>query len=219
MIRFAAATLLLALTAAAVVLTPPVDLSAGHGLLRAVPLQFGPWTGTDSEFEQAVVDELQADDLLIRRYRDGDRGVWLCLVYHQNRRYGSHDPLLCYTSQGYRVSGAGRAVVDDSTATGLTVNTCVAARGGERRVVWYWWTTQGLSTADVWAFRRRMTLSGTLENRSWGAFVRVESVASDGDVAAAGGRVRDFSNRVARTLPGLFDSARRTAVVAPEGAK
>lgn len=211
MIRFAAATLLLALTAAAVVLTPPVDLSAGHGLLRAVPLQFGPWTGTDSEFEQAVVDELQADDLLIRRYRDGDRGVWLCLVYHQNRRYGSHDPLLCYTSQGYRVSGAGRAVVDDSTATGLTVNTCVAARGGERRVVWYWWTTKGLSTADPNAFRSRMAFVGALENRSWGTFVRVESVVHEDGEAAATERVREFAALVARRLPALFADASRPA--------
>lgn len=211
MIRFAAATLLLALTAAAVVLTPPVDLSAGHGLLRAVPLQFGPWTGTDSEFEQAVVDELQADDLLIRRYRDGDRGVWLCLVYHQNRRYGSHDPLLCYTSQGYRVSGAGRAVVDDSTATGLTVNTCVAARGGERRVVWYWWTTRGLSTADPNAFRSRMAFVGALENRSWGTFVRVESVVHEDGEAAATERVREFAALVARRLPALFADASRPA--------
>lgn len=211
MIRFAIAALLLALTAAAVVLTPPVDLAAGHGLLRAVPRQFGPWVGTDSEFEQAVVDELQADDLLIRRYRDGDRGVWLCLVYHQNRRYGSHDPLLCYTSQGYRVTNPGRAVVDDSTAAGLTVNTCVAERPGDRRVVWYWWTTQGLSTADPNAFRSRMAFVGALENRSWGTFVRVESVVHEDGDAAATERVREFAALAARRLPALFADATRPA--------
>jgi hypothetical protein len=47
---FLAALILLALTASAVVLTPPVDLAVGRGILRGVPRAFGPWLGTDSEF-------------------------------------------------------------------------------------------------------------------------------------------------------------------------
>lgn len=206
---FLAAALMLGATAVAVVLTPPVDLAAGHGILRGVPQRFGPWQGTDSEFERAVVEELRADDLLIRRYRDGERSVWLCLVYHQNRRYGSHDPLLCYTSQGYAIARVGRARVDDGSPAGLTVNTCIAQRGGERRVVWYWWTTEGLSTGDPGAFRSRMALLGALENRSWGTFVRVESVLHEDGPEAATGRVREFAGIVARELPALFERARQ----------
>jgi EpsI family protein len=206
---FLAAAILLALTAALVVLTPPLDLAAGHGILRGVPRTFGPWQGTDSEFEKAVVDELQADDLLIRRYRDGERGVWLCLVYHQNRRYGSHDPLLCYTSQGYTISHSGRARVDDGSPEGLVVNTCLAERGEQTRVVWYWWTTQGLSTADPGAFRTRMAMLGALDNRSWGTFVRVESVLREDGPVGATARVREFSGLVARQLPALFAGAAR----------
>ena len=204
---------LFVLTACAVLLTPPIDLAAGHGVLRAVPQVFGPWQGTDSAFERAVVDELRADDLLIRRYRDGERSVWLCLVYHQNRRYGSHDPLLCYTSQGYSVDRPGRERVDDGSPEGLTVNSCVAERSNEQRVVWYWWTTQGLSTPEVDQLRSRMALIGALENRSWGTFVRVESVVHDGDVGAATARVREFSALVARELPAVFAQA------APPGPK
>lgn len=202
-----AAFVMLALTAAAVVLTPPLDLAAGHGVLRGVPHEFGPWQGTDSAFERAVVDELRADDLLIRRYRDGERSVWLCLVYHQNRRYGSHDPLLCYTSQGYSVVHPGREVVDDGSADGLVVNRCLAERDDEQRVVWYWWTTDGLSTPEVDRMRSRMALLGALENRSWGTFVRVESVVRDGDVDAATARVREFAGHVARALPAIFAQA------------
>jgi EpsI family protein len=201
---FAAALLMLAVTAASVVLTPPVDLAAGHGILRAVPQEFGPWKGTDSEFERAVVEELRADDLLIRRYRDGEKSVWLCLVYHQNRRYGSHDPLLCYTSQGFAIARTGRARVDDGSPEGLTVNTCVAERGADSRVVWYWWTTEGLSTGDPGAFRSRMAMLGALDNRSWGTFVRVESVLRDDGVEGATERVREFAGRLARDLPAMF---------------
>jgi EpsI family protein len=212
--NFLVTALLLAGTAAYILLHPPVDLAVSHGILRAVPQAFGPWQGTDSKFEDAVVDELKADDLLIRRYRNGEKSVWLCLVYHQNRRYGAHDPLLCYTSQGYSIARAGRAVVDDGTPQGLTVNTCIAERGRERRLVWYWWTTKGLSTGDPDAFRGRMAMLGALDNRSWGAFVRVESVLRADGPQGATERVRDFTGLVARELPALFAGAVREQSVA-----
>src|SRR6185369_1442642 len=44
--------------------------------------------------------------------------------------------------------------------------------------------TEGLSTADVGAFRGRMAMAGALENRAWGAFVRVEALVRTDDVAA-----------------------------------
>ncbi len=212
MIRFAAAVLLLGATAAYVLLNPPENLALGRTVLRAIPATFGPWSGSEYSFEDAVVEELQADDLLIRRYEQGGHTVWLCVVYHQNRRYGAHDPHLCYESQGYVLESPGRARVDDGTAHGIEARTFVASRRKERRVVWYWWTTQGMSTADADAFRRRMALMGALENRSWGAFVRVESVAEDGDLAAARERVRDFSHRVAHVLPDVFAGTRAAAV-------
>lgn len=206
---FLAAALMLAATAVSVLLTPPIRLAEGQGILRSVPHEFGPWRGTDSSFEDAVVEELRADDLLIRRYVDGERSVWLCLVYHQNRRYGSHDPLLCYTSQGYAITEAGRARVDDGSPAGLVVNTCLAVHRDDTRVVWYWWTTEGLSTGDVGAFRSRLAMLGALENRSWGTFVRVESVLREDGVEGATARAREFAGRVARELPAVFARARR----------
>lgn len=207
--RFLPATLLMGLTAAYIGLHPPVNLALGRGVLRAVPATFGPWSGTELSFEDAVVEELKADDLLIRRYQQGSQKVWLCVVYHQNRRYGAHDPQLCYESQGYTIERRDHAHVDDGSPAGLEVNTFSADRRTRQRVVWYWWTTNGLSTPDAGAFRSRMATLGALDNRSWGAFVRVESVVEDGDLEAATRRVRDFSTRVAHDLPPEFAAAVR----------
>ncbi len=209
--RFLVAVLMLAATATYVRLHPPADLAAGRNVLRAVPASFGPWVREESGLQNGVQEELQADDALLRRYEaPGDRSVWLCLVYHQNRRYGSHDPQLCYESQGFVIVEEGRARVDDGTPAGIAVHTFVARRKDEKRVVWYWWTTDGLSTGDASAFRGRLALLGAFENRSWGSFVRVESEAEGGDLDAAAVRVREFSSRVARALPALFSSARAT---------
>ncbi len=213
--RFVIAVLLLGLTAAYVRLHPPANLAAGRGVLKSVPETFGPWIGTERSFDDGVADELQADDLLLRRYEQGGQIVWLCVVYHQNRRYGSHDPHLCYESQGFVLGRESTAHVDDGTPKGIDVSRFVAERKGRRRVVWYWYSTDGLSTRDAGSFRRRMALLGALDNRSWGSFIRVESVATDGDIAAAEARVRDFSSRVATALPGVFAQASRAAQAAP----
>ncbi len=211
MTRFVLAVLMLALTGAYVRMHPPENLSAGRNVLRAVPARFGPWERRESGLEDGVQEQLAADDVLLRRYESGQQSVWLCMVYHQNRRYGSHDPQLCYESQGFVVTGEGRAKVDDGSPGGIPVQTFVVERRHQPRVVWYWWTTDGLSTGDVNSFRGRMALLGALENRSWGSFVRVEAEAPDGDLAAASARARDFAARVARALPAVFASSRAPA--------
>jgi EpsI family protein len=213
--RFGLVGAMLAFTALYACVHPPENLALGRGVLRAVPASFGPWNGTEMSFEDGVVEELRADDVLLRRYEREGQTVWLCVVYHQNRRYGAHDPQICYESQGFVVTAENRARVDDGTSSGLVANTFVAERKHVHRVIWYWWTTAGLSTGDVARFRDRMAMLGALENRSWGSFVRVESVARDGDMAAATARVRDFSTRIARELPGVFDRAVRAPAPQP----
>jgi EpsI family protein len=207
--KLLAVLLLLAATATYVLLHPPLDLAAGHGALAACPAVFGGWNGTDFSFADAVLEELKADDVLVRRYVRGDEVAWLTIVYHQNRRYGSHDPRLCYESQGYAVQPLGRRYVADGSPGGLQVNVFRADRPRERRLVYYWWTTGGLVTADVGALRQRMALAGALDNRSWGAFVRVEARLGNGGQGVATSALDDFCARVARALPGVFAAAER----------
>jgi EpsI family protein len=207
--RYGFALALLALTAAYVIAHPPENLAMGGAVLAAIPRTLGPWSGAELSFEDAVVDELKADDLLVRRYERGDDLVWLCVVYHQNRRYGSHDPHLCYESQGYSIERERQGPIAAGAHGSIQANWFVAVRPKHPRLVAYWWTTQGLDTRDADEFRNRMALSGALENRSWGAFVRVETPIRNDDEAAAVERLHDFAGEVARVLPSVFaDSAR-----------
>jgi EpsI family protein len=211
--NFAIASVMLGLTAVYVWIHPPLNLAAGRNVLRTIPEQFDRWNGTELSFEDAVVEELQSDDLLVRRYERGRDLVWLCIVYHQNRRYGAHDPRVCYESQGYIVDHESSARVDDGSRDGLRVDRFVADRPRQRRLVYYWWLTQGLSTSDRAEFRDRMALLGALDNRSWGAFVRVETPMAPGHEDEAERRLQEFASAVARDLPQRLETVRPAAVV------
>jgi EpsI family protein len=204
MIRYLAILLLLGLTAAYGWLNPPANLAVGRGVLTRVPATIGEWNGTELSFEDAVVEELRADDILIRRYERGSDVVWLCIVYHQNRRYGAHDPRLCYESQGYMIERERDGRIEDLTSAGVPARWFVAARPESPRLVAYWWSTTGLATTDPGAFRRQMALRGALDNRSWGAFVRVETPIRDDDEASAARRLSEFGAEVSALLPAVF---------------
>jgi len=202
--RFVIACLMLAATGAYVLTHPPENLAVGHGPLAACPAVFDGWNGTDLSFADAVVEDLRADDLLIRRYQRGDDRVWLCIVYHRHRRYGAHDPRLCFESQGYLIEQPGRTRVADGRGAALEVNRFVASRGRDRRVVYYWWMAPGLATSDAGAFRRALALRNTLDPSSWGAFVRIESQLREDDRNRAESAAADFAARVVPVLPGVL---------------
>jgi EpsI family protein len=208
-----AAAAMLAATALAVQAHRPRDLAAGGGVLAACPAVLGEWNGTDLSFEDAVVEALAADDLLIRRYRRGEDLVWLCVVYHRGRRYGAHDPRVCYQSQGWLLDRERRVRVATPGGGSLEVNRFVVARRDDRRVVYYWWATEGLATPDAGAFRARMALRGALrgalERTTWGAFVRVEAQVRGGDDAAADRAAAGFAGHAAAMLPGVLAAGGR----------
>ncbi len=204
MTRYVAVLALLAATAAYGRLHPPVNLALGQGVLGRVPEHLGTWNGTDLSFEDAVIEELRADDILIRRYERGEDVAWLCIVYHQNRRYGAHDPRLCYESQGYLIEREREARILGGRSGGVPARWFVASRSRGSRLVAYWWSTAGLETTDPWAFRRQMAVRGALDNRSWGAFVRIETPIVDGDEVGAARRLAEFGTRVSESLPAVF---------------
>ena len=77
----------------------------------------------------------------------------------------------------------------------------------DTRVVRYWWTTRGLTTSDPDRFRQALAWRSLFDNRSWGAFVRIEAIVPGDDLAGTQRRVADFSGRVAHDLPAVFAAA------------
>jgi hypothetical protein len=58
----------------------------------------------------------------------GDEVAWLTIVHNQDRRYGAHDPRVCYESQGYMVEPLNRRQGEDGSPGGIEANGFRAVR-------------------------------------------------------------------------------------------
>ncbi len=204
--RVAIVSVLLLLTAAYVHLNPPAEMEIGSGRLATFPLELDGWSGADRSFDEVVTEELDADETLTRRYARGDDVLWFVVIFHQNERYGAHEPLVCYRSQGWSVVEQGTRTLrrpDDE----FDANWVLIESRGQTRLALYWWYTAGdLATGDRDRFFARMARSGILSNVTFGAFVRVSTVVRGGDTDAALEDVSEFAERALLHLPSLFDA-------------
>jgi EpsI family protein len=169
----------------------------------ACPLELAGMPGTELTLEQTVLDDLDPDDYLIRRYdRPDGIPVWLVIVYFQNARLGAHDPQVCYRSQGFQVRALPDGVVGSAIGP-VPYRGFVAVKGSHReRVRCLWYTTGGV-LADVKGWRDRMFFQGLRNNRSFGAFVRISTLEA-GDPGAAEQFMTEFTRDLAPHLPELF---------------
>jgi EpsI family protein len=194
------------LTAVYVYLNPPARLDLAADTLSRFPLVLEGWTGHDRRFKEVVYEDLSADATLARRYENGEGDVvWFVIIFHQNVRYGAHEPVLCYTSHGWTVvdRGVTRIVGPDAD---FDANWLLVRSDRETRLALYWWYTAGdLATADRDEFMARMARSGIVSNVSFGAFVRVSTVVDAGGVDAAMRRIAGFASAASEHVPGLFD--------------
>jgi EpsI family protein len=203
--KIAVVSALLILTAVYVYLNPPERMALGSGSLARFPLELGDWSGVDRGFDDVVYEELSADATLVREYGRGDDLVWFVVIFHQNERYGAHEPVVCYRSQGWSIVDEGTRALH-RPGDQFDANWLLVESRGETRLALYWWYTAGdLATGDRDQFFARMARSGIVSNVTFGAFVRVSTVVRNADIDGAFDTVTGFAEEALKQLPGLFE--------------
>lgn len=172
--------------------------------LASLPMELLGARGADVPVEQAILDDLDPDDLLIRRYvRPDGVPTWVVLIYFMNSRLGGHNPQLCYRSQGYRTQDLPRQRIDSALGP-FEAESFLATRGmRSERVATVWYTSGEGAVADVRRYRRRLFFQGLRENRLYGIFVRVSTLETERHGEAEAWNAR-FLGEVMRNLPLLI---------------
>jgi EpsI family protein len=192
----------LALLATYVLLFPPQRIVGTK--LDTCPMTLAGLSGSSLDLSQTVLDDLDPDDYLLRRYlRPDGVPVWLVIVYFQNARLGAHDPQLCYRSQGFQVQEIPPGEIASAIGT-VPYQGFLAAKGARQELVYYFWYTSGRQVlADVKGWRDRMFLQGLRSNRSFGAFIRISTLV-EGDPEGAARSLQPVLLDLAAHLPGFF---------------
>ena len=187
---------------------PPVDDVDSN--LRDLPYELLGLSGEDVPINQTILDDLDPDDLVIRRYiRPDGAPIWVVLIYFVNTRLGGHDPQLCYVSQGYRIEELPELRFKSDREEEMTASAFLARRiGRSERVATFWHTAEGQSIAQERRYRNRLFFQGLRENRLYGVFVRVSTLEVGRSEESAMWNER-FVAEVARQLPNLIQDKRR----------
>ncbi len=197
---------ILALLAGYVVAFPSRKIAVSR--LSSCPMVLAGLTGTSMSLKQTVLDDLDPDDYLVRRYdRPDGTPIWLVIVYFQNARMGAHDPETCYRSAGYRVdrTPAGALSTDLGPVPYLAFR---ADKGSRHELVRCFWYTAGHQTlSEVGGWRDRMFYQGLKSNRSFGAFIRVSTIEGV-DPGRSEAAMNDFMRDLAPHLPEFFPEGR-----------
>lgn len=130
------------------------DLKEASARLATVPIQVGPWVGTDLPMEQKVIDRAEATAVVSRVYKNATSGaeVSVLLLCGPAGPIGAHTPDICYAGLGYKMAGTQERkpapLPDGTTSTYWSGRFAKAADGPALQVCWAWCTDGNWDATD-----------------------------------------------------------------------
>jgi len=200
--RFAAAALLLLLTAIFLQARSAKEVLPAREDLASLPHQLGPWVGTDIAIPQDVLDILGAGDFLLRVYRNSDTPepyVDLFIAYFSSQRSGDsiHSPKNCLPGAGWSPVESERVALTLPGHATFPANRYVIAKGEDRMLVLYWYLAHDRAVASEYWAKFYLVADAMRLNRSDGSLLRVTTPLGRGEsIEAAQQRLLSLAGNV-----------------------
>lgn len=204
--RFALAALLIAATALLLHARSSTEIVPPHEPLSSFPAQLVNWDSTEIEQDAETLEVLGAGDFLERRYDDPvHRQPWvdLFLAYFPSQRTGDtiHSPQHCLPGAGWNPEEQLRVTLALPGHAPFPANRYVISRGGERRLVLYWFWAHDRGVASEYWAKYFLIKDAIRMNRSDGSLVRLVTPMLHGESpAAAQQRIEPFTASVVPIL-------------------
>lgn len=174
--------------------------------LENLPMQIAGYQGTKDSFSQAVYDVLDADLHVYRHYRSGDDApLSLYLGYYGTAKGGrtGHNPYACLPGAGWGILQRGTVQVFPSYKPGgVDVNFVVAGKDGINNVMLHWYHAAGTKILSTGLEQNIQRFVGRiLHNRNDGAYVQVNSIATNEEIPASKDKLAEFVHEIMEQLP------------------
>jgi EpsI family protein len=177
----------------------PRDVEMPAKDFRTLPVQIGPWHGTDEELNREVFSRIGADVVIDRAYKnDAGRSISLHTAVFTDPDTGIyHSPINCYRSNGWQKLKDTRMELRVGEERPVEVSYTTWEKEGQRVLVVYWY-----KIGEHFLFDRfemggvRWKMRG---QRTWPALVKVlMQTAATGDPQKDEAELRDFAEQVYR---------------------
>lgn len=194
--------------------------------LAQLPSTLNDWTAMDLEIDQSVSDMLRADANVQRAYlHPQGYAVYVYVGYYGTERGGvpEHTPDICYPAQGWQIL-SGRNIRIGGRE-GLSAREFVVEKGGERRLVHFWYRTRTASgITSTFGLQLRQFWGRVTSNRGDGALVRLSTPVYDGDLTSARAKLMPLGRAVDHAISSAWPTEAEVgtlsaqAVVSPPAA-
>jgi len=175
-------------------------------ILQMFSRKVGEWIATeDIKVDSSAKTALEPSFLVFRKYENGNKdAVWLCIVYHQNDRWGAHDPQVCYKSQGWNLYDyGGRYETRKISISGLEhkINYFYVEKEGVKEMVLYWWFGSGRKQmASRFDQILNMVFTGIFHGYVESGFIRVSIPLRVGKNEEDKAKALDFAKEVSQLI-------------------
>ena len=203
--RVLIASAILALVAVLLATAGQDEAAPVRSALGALPPEMGAWRGQERSLAPEVVEAAGMDDYLNRVYRGapGTPDVEVYVGYYVTQRTGNtiHSPRNCLPGAGWEPVYSARPELALATGESVRVNEYVIQRASDRRLVLYWYQSNGRVSASEYEAKLWLVWNAIRWNRTDGALVRLITSTQDGE-AAARARAMEFAGSFHAQLRG-----------------
>lgn len=167
--------------------------------LEAFPMQIGDWTGQSlGEFPKGVLEILNVNDYLNRRYTRRGDSVTLYVGYYQQQHAGEgiHSPKNCLPGGGWEVLESRRGPLEiPAVHKTIEVNHYIVENEQSKQLVLYWYDTHGRAFASEYVGKAILVWEALKTGRTDGALIRI-MVPYTGSSAQPEALVNDFARSI-----------------------
>jgi len=196
---------LLSLTALYMHFAPEVTPMPLKAPFAQLPYSIDGWIGRESEtrdsFTAAIVSNLGADDLLMRRYENagGDKlELYLSYFNYTKAHKGPHAPQLCWVGGGWALKNLGEEDLDVSGIRypAIKIRKILGEKLGNRVLLLYTYKINDKYAGDLMRFRIITVLDSIFRRKNYAFTLQLYSRLGGEDAHKKEGAMNDFLVKV-----------------------
>lgn len=158
----------------------------------------------DIEVDYKIYTALDPNTLIFRDYANHrNQLVNLVVVYHQNDRWGPHDPIVCYKSQGWQIVEKPHDIRISNEKLDVQVKRFVVTKGQVSSLVYYCWFSSKKKLTSRRNFQMLdMVLNGLIHGYTESGFLRFSTTL---DTLNESATIRDLNDFTLSYIEGFLN--------------